>query len=233
MINSELLLLMRLCSERGLQDWANASHDSRKMAQECLSGRIVANAPQIGHLISGKLRHVKELYIPMPLPPSKSKHRGFEQCFFLPENANGILAKLILALLIPVVHDRNPGGDNRTSADDFDGNCLAFRFEIAHGPDTAHGYSHVQLTKRTEHSDLPCVPEWFPDSYPAIPVRACDPLDLFLSMMTAVYGFPRGVDVLIQDIFQKHSRAAEAHPYRERLESMLACEPEKEPLQVR
>lgn len=226
---------MCLCAERGLRDWHNACEASRTMAWNCLSGRIVEKSHEVDHVISEKLDPIKELYIPMPVPPNmskrrKSKHRGFDRCFFLPENANGMLIKLILVLLIPVVHGRSSDGDSRGN---FDGKCLAFRFEIAHGSDTTHGYSHVQLTKRTTHYALPCVPGWLPDSYPAVPVRARDPLELFLSMMTAVYGFPHGVDALIKSIFQEHSRATEVDPYWRRLESMLDYESGKESFQAR
>jgi len=206
MTENKLQILMRLCSERGLREWHDADDVLRSTAAKCLSEKIAENSKQIQDAIRGK---AGRLYIPMPLPPRKSKsrrsgHRGFERCFFCPKNSNGQLVSLILFLLI-----------------DLAGKCLVLRFETDHGQDTTHGYSHVQLTRRDGQLDFPCTPNWLPDSYPAVPVPACDSLDLFLSMMTAVYGFPSGMDTLIMEVFQGPARAKDANLYRKRLKSML------------
>ena len=205
MAENELQILMRLCSQRGFQEWRDADTGLKDAAAKCLPGRIVESG-EIQDAIHGE---TGRLYVPMPLPPGKSKsrksgHRGFERCFFCPKNSNGQLVSLILFLLI-----------------NLDGKCLVLRFETDHGQDTTHGYSHVQLTKRDEQLDFPCTPNWLPDSYPAVPVPACNPLDLFLSMMTAVYGFPSRIDTLIMEVFRETARAKDVHLYLERLKSML------------
>ena len=200
-MSDDLTDLMLLYSRRGVQDWKDANDDLKRKAIAYLSTGIADNEEDTKEIVRGA--NATSMFIPMP------KHRcvGIERCFFLPMNTEGRLNVLILFLLV-----------NRARK-----NCIAFRFEPSHGPDSVHGYSHVQLTRKLVDAErnFPYVPDWLPDSYPAFPVPARNSLEMFLSMMTAVHGFRDGIDTLLVDIFQQVGRTHDARKYWMKLRDML------------
>ena len=213
MSSLDLNRLMLEYSKKGFQDWNNEGHDLQAKSRECLSNAIIEKDDDVAKMIRGQKN---SLFIPMP----KISRKGFEWCFFLPKITHGNLKSLILFLLV-----------NRARQDclAFRFECLAFRFESPYRQNTPHGYLHMQLTKRIEDSssakNLQGVPEWFPDSYPAFPIPAHDPLEMFLCMVTAVHGLHGGVDKLFKDIFQEAAHPNEARKYIRRLYEMLNTNP--------
>ena len=225
--------LMLEYSKRGIQDWNNAAHDLRTKSMKYLSNSIAENENEINKIIYDNQK--KPLFVPMPMQSSKGS-RGFEWCFFLPEwcfflpewcfflpewcfflpkKKYGRLNSLILFLLV-----------NRARGD-----CLAFRFETSIRQNTPHGYPHMQLTRKMAESSsssensIKGVPEWLPDRYPAFPIPAHDPLEMFLCMVTAVHGFRGGIDDLLVDIFQRASLPSYALQYKRKLDKMLNTNP--------
>ena len=207
----DLDVLMSEYSRRGIQDWKDVNSLLRRKSLECLSNAIAENEIEAKEVIA--IKQTKSLFVPMPM---KTKNRkGFEWCFFLPKRNNGILNSLILFLLV-----------NRARK-----NCLAFRFETSLRQGTPHGYPHMQLTRKTAESSsssgnsIQGVPEWLPDSYPAFPIPAHNPLEMFLCMVTAVHGFRGGIDNLLIDIFQQAARPNDARKCIGKLTKMLNANP--------
>jgi len=70
-------------------------------------------------------------------------------------------------------------------------NAVAFRFETAEGPGV-HCYYHAQPVSRFRGSDDPRhdlpIPTWIPDSQPAFPIDANNPVALFVAMLVSLYG---------------------------------------------
>ena len=181
-------------SMRGLQDWQQkASKDLKDKARGLLANEIAESKADIDDIIRGRSR---EKFIAMP----KHGYKGLEWCFFSPRMAKGGLVSLILFVLV-----------NRARKD-----YIAFRFESS--PRGPHGYSHLQLTRRSSPSGstLP-VPQWLPQSYPAFPVPARNWTEMFLVMATAVHGRVGGVDDVLRNILG----ANDAKPYLETLKKVL------------
>ena len=169
--------LMQPYSIRGLQDWQQeASKDLRDKARGLLANEIAESKADIDDIIRGRSR---KTFIAMP----KHGYRRIEWCFFSPQMAGRRLRSLILFVLV-----------NRARKD-----YIAFRFESSRRG--AHGYSHLQLTRRSSPSGpaLP-VPQWLPESYPAFPVPARNWTEMFLVMATAVHGRVGGVDDVLRNI---------------------------------
>ena len=202
MYSLDLNRLMLEYSKKGFQDWNNENYDLQTKSRECLSNAIIEKDDDVAKMIH---KQKNPLFVPMP----KISRKGFEWCFFLPKITHGNLKSLVLFLLV-----------NRARQD-----CLAFRFESSYRQDTPHGYLHMQLTRRIEESssakNLRGVPEWLPDRYPAFPIPAHDPLEMFLCMVTAVHGLRDGIDKLLKDIFQQAARPKDAIAYTEKLNKML------------
>ena len=202
MSSLDLNKLMLEYSKKGFQDWNNESYDLQTKSRKCLSNAIIEKEDDVAKMIR---EQKNPLFVPMP----KMSHKGFEWCFFLPKIIHGNLRSLILFLLV-----------NRARQD-----CLAFRFESSYRQNTPHGYLHMQLTRKIEESssakNLQGVPEWLPDRYPAFPIPAHDPLEIFLCMMTAVHGLRGGIDDLLKDIFQQAARPKDAIAYTKKLNKML------------
>lgn len=202
MSSLDLNRLMLEYSKKGFQDWNNEGHDLQAKSRECLSNAIIEKDDDVAKMIH---KQKNPLFVPMP----KISRKGFEWCFFLPKITHGNLKSLVLFLLV-----------NRARQD-----CLAFRFESSYRQNTPHEYLHVQLTRRIEESssakNLRGVPEWLPDRYPAFPIPAHDPLEMFLCMVTAVHGLRDGIDKLLKDIFQQAARPKDAIAYTEKLNEML------------
>ena len=213
MAGVDLLEFMSLYARLGIADWQKAPAELRKRAAQCLGSEIADNDAEAAVTIqtiydennADRLR-----FIPMPKRPKA----GIERCFFLP------------------IRQFIKGGTLTASFDLFllvaGRNCLAFRFEPAHAPSSAHGYNHVQMSQKLLRKTVVAnTLSWLPDTYPAFPlhVATSDPLRMFLSLTTAVHGYGRsyasGMSVLLQDIFQAAGRAPEAPAYLSVLNSVL------------
>jgi hypothetical protein len=111
-------------------------------------------------------------------------HDGIEQCFFLPVNepvANRPAFDLLLLCLA-------------------EPHCLGLRFEPAQTG--THEYGHVQMNRKMMVNAIEVVgiPNWIPESYPALPLRTSDPFQLFLSMATSVHGYRLGMTELFENV---------------------------------
>ncbi len=199
---------MTLYARQGIRDWAAAPTILRRRAIEHLGGSIAENDSEAAQTIynfnNGK-KQGQLKFIPMP------KHRmaGIERCFFLPlrkiSRAGQETAGFELFLL--VTNDR----------------CLAFRFEPADAPPSAHDYGHVQLCRivRQQSILIKAIPEWLPDSYPAFAISSSNPVKMFLCMTTAVHGYYDGVLKVLRDIFQNANRSNEADLYFKELADIM------------
>jgi hypothetical protein len=200
--------LMRLYARQGIADWRNAPDELRRRARDCLgSGKIADNETEafvtLNTIYSGtnadRLR-----FIPMPKRP----RGGIERCFFLPIWELDADQKQKMAYDLFLLIARR--------------DCLAFRFEQAHLPQTTHGYGHVQMSRlMLRKTIIPNILQWIPDSYPAFPLLTSDPLRMFLSMATAVHGYAGGILSILQEIFQQASRSREASLYVNELKAMF------------
>ena len=206
---SELDTLMLLYARRGINDWNQAGGKKmRRRASQCIGVDIADNEKDVERTIrmdfskdSSCAEHLK--FIPMP----KFNTKGIERCFFSPiarRTKDGLNLSFDLFILVA-----------RTD-------CLAFRFEPSHGQNSPHSYPHAQLSRELRLKTIrPTVPCWLPNSYPAFPIPARDPLGMFLSMAVAVHGFRGGVEELIKEMFQEAQYPSQARKYVKRLENML------------
>lgn len=210
MSTEKLDTLMRLYARRGIEDWKKASSILRRKASQCLGANIADNEAEAAVTINAtyNLDCPKGIrFIPMP----KMTRRGIERCFFLP------------------IRRRTSGGMN-FSFDLFilvsNKNCLAFRFEPAHAQKSRHNYPHVQPSRRLLLKSIQPngVPEWLPDSYPAFPIPAKDPLGIFLSMTVSVHGFRGGMDNLLPDVLRQANRSNEIRSYMQKLQDIMVLE---------
>ena len=186
--------LMQSYSARGLHDWQKeAPGDLKDKARELLANKIAESQADIDDVINGRSI---ETFMATP----KHGYKGLEWCFFSPQTAGGGLRSLILFILV-----------NRARRD-----YIALRFESSSRG--AHGYSHLQLTRRSSPSGptLP-VPQWLPESYPAFPVPARNWTEMFLVMATAVHGHVGGVDDVLRNILNPN----DAKTYLETLGRIL------------
>jgi hypothetical protein len=173
-------------AELGLQQWIDEDNDDlKRRADTVLDGRIVDS-------LSGIRDTIADIYAfrlcdePLLIPTPKPKDRDqVEQGFFLPlyESRDNQGPTLSFDLFL-IVKGRN---------------CLAYRWEPADNPDGTHGYGHVQMCTALVKGNLSIsgVPEWIPDSYPAIPLLTSDPLGIFLAMTTSLHGLNLGILDLI------------------------------------
>ena len=206
MATPDYLELMRLYARRGIADWSKTHIELRRRASRCLGNAIAENDAQASitiHTLYNGTNTDKLRFIPMPKHPSK----GIDRCFFLPvrEMQAGGNETVAFELLLLVA---------RTD-------CLAFRFEPAHPGRTLHDYGHMQLSRKMLRKSLAVtgIPDWLPDTHPAFPVLASEPLKVFLCMVTAVHGYTTGCTAVLQDIFA--GRPAELAMYLDILRKML------------
>jgi hypothetical protein len=203
----DLMDLMWRYAQRGLVEWRDAPQELRRRAAACLLNQIAENDHQASTTIRTTYTEANANALRfIPMPPVGMK--GMERCFFLP------------------IRERRDDGSFAVSFDLFvlvaRQNCLAFRFEPADPPDHPHSYTHVQLCTRLVRKTLilKVLPDWMPVSYPAFPVSASGPVELFLAMATSVHGHNRnGLARLLQDIFA--SVPNDAKHYAADLKSML------------
>ena len=187
-------------SEKGIRDWNDVSYDLQTKSRRCLANAIVERGDDVERMIGNT--QASPQFVPMP----KVSRRGFEWCFFLPKMKNGNLTSLILFLLVNRARQNCLAFRFESSGRQDTPHGLAFRFESSGRQDTPHGYPHMQFTRRIAESssveNFHGVPEWLPDSYPAFPIPAHDPLEMFLCMVTSVHGFRGGIDNLLIDVFR-------------------------------
>ena len=209
---SELDTLMVLYARRGIGDWNQAGGKKmRRRASQCIGVDIADNERDAKQTIytdfsraSSSTGHLK--FIPMP----KFNMKGIERCFFSPV-ARRMKGGLRLSFDLFVLVART--------------DCLAFRFEPSHGRNSPHSYSHAQLSRELRLKTIkPTVPCWLPNSYPAFPIPARDPLGMFLAMTVAVHGFRGGMDKLIKEMFQEAQSPGQARKYVEKLEDLLGVQ---------
>jgi hypothetical protein len=207
MPSADLVDLLRLYARQGIADWRNAPAELRQRALACLGSGIADNDTEALVTISTIYNHTnaKRLrFIPMPKHPRS----GIERCFFLPiRERSGVQESTSFDLFLLVAQR----------------NCLAFRFEPAHRPSSAHAYGHVQICRSMLRKTIEVkgIPAWFPVTYPAFSISTSDPLRMFLSMTTAVHGYFGGVVKVLQEIFQKENRAGDAVLYLDVLRTLL------------
>ena len=145
----ELKNLLLAYSLRGMREWIDATTELKDAASRCLV-HAIAESEQQARWFIGCRRTTQTIFIPMPRHGCK----GFEWCFFLPTKVDSELVAVTLFILVNLA-----------------GNCIAFRFECS--TEGRHAYSHAQLTRRLRDGcPWPGVPEWLPDSYPALPLPA-------------------------------------------------------------
>ena len=196
---------------RGVREWTQPRNDDlRRAAKRLIGGGIVENE-------AGVWRAIREdgdpRFLPMVELPSLRK-AGYEWCFFLPLRHDGRLVSLVLLLL---AEQSDTSAGKRAS--------LAFRFERESLNGSRHQYWHVQLTRKIRVPggvgiDVKRLPAWLPDSYPAFPVPGESWFDMFLAMLTAVHGYPSGVEDVIKSLWQKASQADKARVCLSRLKVM-------------
>jgi len=172
-MSQALVELMQRYARRGISDWNAERGEAKGKAYIALANKIADKVEDADRTINASLKGAGDercLFIPMPM----INHDKIKYCFFLPiRMPEEGKAAFDLFLFVD--------GDN----------CLSFRFEPADLPDRAHGYAHVQMSIKMFRKNFEAkgIPVWLPDSYPAFPLRASDPLEIFLSMATSIHGF--------------------------------------------
>lgn len=193
-MDQDLRRLLRFYSFLGITYWNNEADDATKdVARAALQNRIAEGEYEAGAIIDSKLKRggdPRALFIPMPMV----NHSGILHCFFLPMPEAERMA-FDLVLIIDADHS------------------LGFRFEPADDADSTHGYGHVQMNRTMFHRTIEVkgIPEWLPDSYPAFPQRAAEPIQLFLSMTTSVHGYEKGMKKIIFDLFKNEPMTAKKY----------------------
>ena len=213
MSTQKLDTLMLLYARRGIDDWKKAKPIMRRNATQCLGMSIADNETEAAVTINttyspGPDSHTKGFwFIPMP----KMNRRGIERCFFLPIRRWTSYGSNLSFDLFILVSNKN---------------CLAFRFESAHAHKSRHNYPHVQPSRRLLLKSVQPngVPEWLPESYPAFPIPAKNPLGIFLSMVVSVHGFRGGLDDLLPDVLKQANRSNEIRSYMQELQDILVPE---------
>jgi hypothetical protein len=203
----DLMDLMKLYAREGVAQWNSASSDVKRRSQECLGTAIAENEDEAFVTLATiyNTRNANRLrFIPMPKRP---KH-GIERCFFIPVREMKDRGEIAVGFeLFLLVSHRN---------------CLAFRFEAAHGFPSVHDYNHVQLSNQMLRRTITtAVLPWLPNRYPAFPLSTTNPLRVFLAMITSIHGYTGGVVSVLQDIFQKAGRSPETLLYLDELKKML------------
>jgi len=175
---------MKAYAVRGISDWRHAGEQVRTRAIRLLGNRLAQREEEAKATIESIVSGMKGTrFIPMP----NRRPDDIEYCFFMPITYDAGTAFDLLILCS-------------------DNNCLGFRFEPADPRLTTHGYGHIQMNRRMEGGTLAVggLPEWVPTSYPAFPLRTSEPIKIFLSMVTAIHGYPKFMD----DVLQKTIPAA-------------------------
>jgi hypothetical protein len=175
------IAFMKAYAIRGVKDWAQergAMSDVHTRAYRLLGNGLAQSEPDakatIDSVVGGAPR---TKFIPMP----NKRPREIEHCFFMPMHDRHGMAFELLILC-------------------FNGKTLGFRFEPADIDATTHCYAHVQMNRFMQGGMLAVsgLPDWVPTSYPAFPLRSSEPIEMFLSMLTAIHGYPKFMDRVLQ-----------------------------------
>lgn len=147
----------------GLNQWTNdANDDLRGRASQILDKRIVSSEWEL-HSVFRAIRSSRLCDPPLLIPTPKPKDQ-IEQAFFLPlfRSWDQSGPRLSFDLFLMVKGHK----------------CIAYRWEPAE--DGTHGYGHVQMCQSLVNRTLrvSVIPEWVPDSYPAIPLLTSEPLGI-------------------------------------------------------
>ena len=188
MVTDDVISLLKAYARRGIEDWKSVTKDTSDKTLSLLGyHRLVQNPQQsdnaIPHVISGKEARI--LFFPMP---NKNQGKHIDQCLFSVRRVDDNRASFDLLLLCP------------------NGKWLGFRFEP---PDDigSHGYSHVQMCRKIKSHDasdeVEGLVDWVPDHYPAFPVRGSGPLQMFLSLVTSIHGYPGGIDEVLREVMPR------------------------------
>lgn len=195
--------LLTLYAVRGIADWVKAQRSIQDRARRLLRNQIAENRWAVSNVIKASLRGSgtgPSTFIPMP----KFRHKGIDQCFFLPirEPQAG---KTAFDLLLFVDES----------------NTLGFRFEPADSPESTHGYGHVQLNRSMCGGGIAIegIPKWLPETYPAFAIGTSDPVLMFLSMATSVHGYENGMQEILVNMWK--SRPHRGQTYIDALRSIL------------
>jgi len=207
--------VMQRYASRAAEHWAKLDSAAHKAVSAVVAGGLARDGASVNRVVLGKSA---PRFLPMAQLPGLQK-AGYVWGAFLPVHSDGQLDALYLLL---------PAKDTSHS--------LAFRFE-REDPGSLHGYWHMQFAREVKLSgepNLPLngVPNWLPDSWPALPIPGKDWLDVFLVMLTAVHGFggadeddephgePEGVDGVLKGLWQRAGRSPEARACGDRLKRM-------------
>jgi len=174
---------MMAYAKRGVRYWESAVKDATKTrALRLLQNQVATNDDEVKVIINSVRSGAKRvLYVPMP----KAHRADIELCLFLPVRVDDNKTSFELLMLL-----------------ESDERCLAFRFEPADPGDTTHGYGHIQMNRRMEGGvrDVAGLPGWVPKSYPAFPLRTSEPIEMFLSMVTSIHGYRKGIVDLLDEV---------------------------------
>jgi hypothetical protein len=210
----ELFQLMLLYAYSGIEEWEKIRPPMRAMARGCLGQVDIAETREEAAETLNTAFRIDRMpllkFIPMPQHAARPK---FGRSFFLPICQVSDLGKRIgFELFIWIEDDK----------------CLAFRYEPAHESSadepSAHDYGHVQLCHSLLAGEFGTkIPKWIPDSYPAMPLAAPEPLSRFLALMTAVHGNsgPLGVKQIVRTLLTQAGLAGQVQHYIGMLDPML------------
>lgn len=171
------IALMKAYAVLGMNEWRHAGQEIKEKASRLLGKRLAQNDGQAEAAIKSLVRDEKRPYfIPMPQP-----RPDIAYSYFMPMSDEvGTSFDLLL-------HCR-------------DDKWLGFRFEPADPKASSHNYGHIQMNRRMEGGGsiaVPGAPDWLPTSYPAFPLRSSDPVEMFLSMITSVHGYPKFISKIL------------------------------------
>jgi hypothetical protein len=188
MVTDDVISLLKAYARRGIEDWKSVEKGTSDKTLSLLGyHRLVQNPQQsdnaIPQAISGQ--NARMLFFPMP---NKNQGKHIDQCLFSVRRVDDNRASFDLLLLC------------------HNGKWLGFRFE-PRDDNGSHGYSHVQMSRKVKSNDaseeIGGLVDWVPDHYPAFPVRGSNPLQMFLSLVTSIHGYPGGIDEVLRELMPR------------------------------
>jgi len=196
--HSDLESLMKRYAMSGLDFWENdVSSGEQQRARRCLGQDVIAEIEEdVNEVVySRSNRHNPHLvrYIPMPGPVRNVDHAFFRPIRTYPSKD---IVKTSFSLFL-IVTQREETGDQSGGISEVPPRplrkkdmCLAFRWELPEEGSNTHGYAHIQFCRNMAKNgpDHRGIPDWMPESYPAIPIGTSDPVKMFLSLAMSVHG---------------------------------------------
>jgi len=188
MVSEAAISLVKAYARLGIEDWKSADRGTKGKTVRLLGHhRLVDDPQQSDNAILRAVRGQNSQILFFPTP-KKNWEAHVEQCLFSLRRVDDDHAAFNLLLLC------------------HNGRWLGFRFEP---PDDfgTHRYSHVQMCRKikSEHAgnEVDGLVDWVPDHYPAFPVRGSDSLQMFLSLVTSIHGYPGGVDEVLRALMPR------------------------------